>query len=185
MPTIISHPAPAFAVAMIGGRKRVSLRLLVAAMIASVLPDVDAVSFSLGISYGDIVGHRGFSHSIIFALIIGLLGMLLASRLRAGRITAFLVIFFSVISHDVLDAMTSGGLGVAFFSPFSNERFFFPWQPIHVSPLSITRFISTSGWEVLRSEFIWVWLPSLAIGSLGIFYRKVRQYRKTIRETKI
>ena len=27
-----------------------------------------------------------------------------------------------------------GGLGVAFFSPFSNARYFLPWRPIRVAP---------------------------------------------------
>jgi inner membrane protein len=136
MPSIISHPAIAVAIEMIGGNKRVSGRLFFAAIIASALPDVDAIGLRLGIPYGNTWGHRGFSHSIVFALIIGLVGILLASRLRAGKITAFLVLFICAISHDLLDAMTNGGLGIAFFSPFSNERFFLPWCPIQVAPLS-------------------------------------------------
>jgi inner membrane protein len=119
------------------------------------------------------MGHRGFSHSIVFALAISLLGMLLASRLRSGRIAVFLVLFVSIISHDVLDALTNGGLGTAFFSPFSNERFFFPWHPIQVAPLNIGRFIGRRGWEVLCSEFVWIWLPSLAIGIVGMLYRRI------------
>ena len=62
-------------------------------------------------------------------------------------------------SHGVLDALTDGGLGVAFFSPFDNTRYFFPWRPLEVSPISITRFFSEGGGEVLRSEFKFVWLP--------------------------
>jgi inner membrane protein len=177
MPSIISHPAIAIAARMIGGTERVSARLFVAAIIASILPDVDAIGFRLGIAYGNALGHRGFSHSIAFALIIGLLGMLLASRLRSGRIAVFLVLFISIISHDVLDAMTNGGLGTAFFSPFSNERFFLPWQPIQVAPLSIRRFLGTSGWKVLYSEFVWIWLPSLALGLIGMLCRKMHRFR--------
>jgi inner membrane protein len=113
------------------------------------------------------MGHRGFSHSITFALIIGLSGALPASRLGVRRTTAFVILFLSVLSHGLLDAMTSGGLGVAFFSPFSNERFFLPWRVISVSPLSVERFITRRGLEVLKSEFIWIWLPSFAAGCLG------------------
>jgi inner membrane protein len=173
MPSIISHPAVAVAIKMIGGRQWVSNRLFAAAIIVSILPDADAIGFRLKIPYGNILGHRGFSHSIVFALAISLLGMLLALRLRARRITVFLVLFISIISHDILDAMTNGGLGTAFFSPFSNERFFFPWRPIQVAPLSIGRFIGSRGWDVLCSEFVWIWLPALAIGIIGMLFRRM------------
>jgi inner membrane protein len=179
MPSIVSHPAVAIAVKMIGGRQWASNRLFAAAIIASILPDADAIGFGLHIPYGNILGHRGFSHSIVFALAISLLGMLLASRLRANRIQVFLVLFVSIISHGVLDAMTNGGLGTAFFSPFSNERFFFPWHPIQVAPLNIGRFIGRRGLDVLRSEFVWIWLPLLAIGIVGMLCR--RNARRTDR----
>jgi inner membrane protein len=173
MPSIISHPAVAMAARMIGGRQWISNRLFAAAIIVSILPDADAIGFLMKIPYGNTLGHRGFSHSIVFALAISLLGMLLASRLRARRITVFLVLFISIISHDILDAMTNGGLGTAFFSPFSNERFFFPWRPIRVAPLSIGRFIGRSGWVVLCSEFVWIWLPSLTVGMVGMLYNRI------------
>jgi len=62
----------------------------------------------------------------------------------------------------VLDAMTSGGGGVAFFAPFVNERYFFPWRPILVSPLDPRRFFTARGIAILRNEFVWVWTPSIA-----------------------
>jgi inner membrane protein len=172
MPTVISHPAIPLALAMIGGRKHVPGRLLIAAAVASVLPDADAVGFYLGIPYGHTFGHRGFSHSIAFALIIGCGGIILASRLRSTKLAAFLVLFISAFSHGILDAMTTGGMGVAFFSPFSNQRFFLPWRFIRVSPISIRRFLTLRGWSVLQSEFLWIWLSSLAVGIMGFLLRK-------------
>ena len=56
--------------------------------------------------------------------------------------------------------MTDGGLGVAFFSPFDNHRYFFPWTPIRVSPIGITRFFSLRGFAVLQTELLWIWLPA-------------------------
>jgi inner membrane protein len=162
---------------MIGGRQWISNRLFVAAIIASILPDADAIGFRIGIPYGDMLGHRGLTHSLVFALALGFTAMLLASRLRAGKMAAFGVVFISIVSHDVLDAMTNGGLGTAFLSPFSNERTFFPWRPIQVAPLSPWRFVGKRGWEVLHSEFVWIWLPSLAIGLVGMFFRKSARRR--------
>ena len=45
--------------------------------------------------------------------------------------------------------------GVAFFAPFNNTRFFFPWRPIEVSPIGLS-FFSTRGMAVLLSELIWI-----------------------------
>jgi hypothetical protein len=50
--------------------------------------------------------------------------------------------------------MTDGGLGVAFFAPFHNERYFFPWRPIAVSPIGMG-FFSERGLEVIISELHW------------------------------
>jgi inner membrane protein len=59
-----------------------------------------------------------------------------------------------------LDAFTNGGLGVAFFSPFNRDRYFFPWRPILVSPISLGRFFSRQGYLVLKNEMVWIWLPA-------------------------
>jgi len=62
-------------------------------------------------------------------------------------------------SHSLLDAMTTGGLGVAFFSPFENARYFLPWRPIQVSPMGFKKFFSEWGLEVIKSELIWIGIP--------------------------
>ena len=47
----------------------------------SVLPDVDFVAFMVGIPYPHPFGHRGMTHSLLFATIIGLV-VALGLRLR-------------------------------------------------------------------------------------------------------
>ena len=74
----------------------------------------------------------------------------------------FLYFFFCTASHGVLDAMTNGGLGVAFFSPFDTTRYFFPVRPVLVSPIGVSEFFSAYGVRILASEAIWIWLPSSA-----------------------
>lgn len=78
MPTLISHPAIPIALAIAGGRRKVSLRLLLMGIVASVLPDIDTIGLYLGIPYSHILGHRGFFHSILFAFLIALFGILVA-----------------------------------------------------------------------------------------------------------
>jgi inner membrane protein len=159
MPTILTHPAVPLALALGAGRGMVSKRLLLAGVVVSALPDLDVVAFRLGIPYAAEFGHRGFSHSILFALIVAMVGASLFRLLVSTPGRSFGFLFAAVASHGILDALTNGGLGIAFLWPFSTERFFAPLQVIQVSPLSLSRFLSERGVAVIWSEFLWVWLP--------------------------
>ena len=172
MASVLSHPAVPLALAAALGPERVPPALTVASCAASVLPDIDALGFAAGIPYSHPLGHRGFTHSLAFALILALLATPFARRLGAPPLTTFLVIFVSTASHGLLDAMTTGGLGVAFFSPFSNTRYFLPWRVILVSPIGVARFVSERGLRVLKSELLWIWLPAALLGALGFAVRK-------------
>ena len=46
----------------------VNFKLFLLAAICSVIPDVDVVAFKFGIPYESQWGHRGFTHSLVFAL---------------------------------------------------------------------------------------------------------------------
>ena len=166
MPTVFSHPAPFVCLGLACGRL-LSARLLLAGIVCSLLPDADALAFRFNIPYASILGHRGLSHSLAFALALGLAAALIAPLLRSGRKTAFVVCAGAALSHILLDAMTDGGLGVAAFWPFSEARYFLPWRPIAVSPLALRHFFSQHGINVLGSEARLIWLPCLA-GALGI-----------------
>ena len=70
--------------------------------------------------------------------------------------------------------MTTGGLGVAFFSPWDLERYFFGLRPIRVSPLGIKAFFGARGLRVLASEALWVGLPCLLLLMFQNILSKVR-----------
>ena len=125
MPSILTHPAIPLVIATAYGQRYVSRRLLLAGIGASILPDLDSLGLSLGIPYEHILGHRGLSHSVLFAFLLAVSAAWLYRTLRASPSAAFAVVFISCASHGLLDALTSGGLGVAFLSPFSNHRDFF------------------------------------------------------------
>ena len=167
MPTIFTHPAVALLQAWWPG---VSRRTVAVGAVLAVLPDADVAAFVVGIPYAHTFGHRGFSHSIVFALLAAAAGTAI-TRARSGRWATFGFLFLCAMSHAVLDAMTNGGLGVAFFSPFSNERYFFDWTPIRVSPIG-GRFFSAAGLEVLRSEALWVWGPCVVLALAGFRSRR-------------
>lgn len=144
--------------------------------VLSVIPDLDVIGFHFGIRYGDLFGHRGLTHSLPFALVFaGLLCLLFRqpSPVRGSRLFAFL--FLAMASHGVLDAMTNGGLGVAFFSPFTNARYFFPFNPVQVSPIGVDRFFSEKGRAVIFSEVKWLWLPSAALAALTFSIRRFKE----------
>lgn len=171
MPTVFSHPAPVLASALALGSRKFPLPLLLFGVACAILPDADVAGFKLGIAYGDVLGHRGFFHSLAFALGMGVLGALIAPLLHAGRTSAFLTGFLAVASHIFLDAMTSGGLGVAAFWPVDHGRYFFEWRPIRVSPIGPRAFFTQRGAEVMLSELRWVWLPCLAAGGGAFLVR--------------
>ena len=187
MPTILSHAIAATAAAQ-WWRRRLPPHFWTWTALCAVLPDVDVIGFSFGIAYEDMFGHRGFTHSLFFAAVVGVFATwhLLhrpvsdlhrpvsdlhqpesdshrpASTLRPWT----LFIWFTAVtaSHGVLDAFTDGGRGIAFFAPFSNHRFFFPWRPIEVSPIGVG-FFSPRALRVLASEAQWIWLPSAIIAA--------------------
>lgn len=84
----------------------------------------------------------------------------------------FVFVLLSGASHGLLDMLTNGGLGVAYFWPFSDHRFFFPEQVIQVSPLSLRRLLGPAGRAVLESELLWIWLPGLVVLAAFAMARK-------------
>jgi inner membrane protein len=138
-------------------------RVWVAGALCSVVPDLDVIGFRLGIPYGDFWGHRGFTHSLVFATLLATIVAVWGFRPETHSVSLLRVwsyLFLATASHGFLDAMTDGGLGVAFFSPFNNDRYFLPWRPIRVSPIGIARFFTQRGFAVLQSELFWIWLPA-------------------------
>ena len=144
----------------------------VVSAVLPVLPDLDVFGRAFGISFYSTWGHRGVSHSFVAAAIIGALAALLLHR-RLDVRPAPLAVYFAAItaSHGVLDALTNGGPGVAFFAPFDPTRYFFPWRPIPVSPL-VSNFFSEWGWRVFTAELAIIWLPAAFVVLLASFLRR-------------
>lgn len=171
MATPLSHLAVPLALTLALGPDSVPPGLMILALVCAVLPDIDALGLWLGIPYAHPFGHRGFTHSLFFSVVLAGAGVLLAPAVGAAPATAFWVLLVSAASHGLIDALTNGGLGIAFFSPFSPRRNFLPWRVIEVSPLRPTALFSRHGVRVLRSELRWVWGPCLALALLGIALR--------------
>lgn len=182
MASLISHTIAALGTGALFYRSGASTRILVAGAVCSVVPDLDVIGFRFGIPYGDFWGHRGFTHSLFFAALLASVVLLAIFRNCASglsRMAIWTYLFLATASHGLLDAMTDGGLGVAFFSPFDNSRYFLPWTPILVSPIGVSRFFSRRGLAVLESELLWIWLPSLLVALLAWVVRH-RQAKSSV-----
>jgi len=180
--TLLTHAVVGATLAQVAPRElRRKPAFWLAAVVCATLPDIDVIGFSFGIRYGDLWGHRGMTHSLLFA---ALLAVCLSVRLEergASRLRVAMLLFVIAASHGILDALTNGGLGVAFFSPFDPKRYFFPWRPIQVSPIGLGGLLSARVMRVLWSEIQWIWVPALALNA-GIWAFRAGQERRMLGE---
>jgi inner membrane protein len=177
MASVFGHVAVAYAMGKTLTPHSHILRFWWLTVACCLLPDIDVMSFSLGIPYEHVLGHRGFTHSIVFAMLLGLVVPRLADSTTpyGSRTYWFSALYFSLVtmSHGILDAFTDGGLGIAFFAPFDSTRYFFPWRPIAVSPIGIAQFFSEYGMVVVLSELLWIGIP------VGLWLILLKLTRKT------
>ncbi|MBL8949241.1 MAG: metal-dependent hydrolase, partial [Myxococcaceae bacterium] len=180
-----------------GARERSFVKSALVFAALSMLPDADVVAFALKIPYEHPFGHRGASHSILFALLCTAAAWALAKPLKLPPRATALAALVAVGTHPLLDTLTTGGLGCALAWPFSSERFFAPVRPIPVAPIGLGM-LSARGLQVVVVELVmfaplWVYalvprrgrgelVPGLAgvgtvalVGVAGLFYRSVRE----------
>jgi len=181
MASIFGHSLVAYATSKVIDSKSNRL-LLILAIGSAILPDFDVIAFKFGIDYLHPLGHRGFTHSILFAVLWSILLSFLFGKNR--KIIFAIVLFLSTVSHGLLDAMTSGGEGVGFFIPFDNARYFFPFRGIKVSPIGIEKFFSEWGINVILSELKYIGIPCFIILITLYFVKKFLNYGYQKRTTR-
>jgi membrane-bound metal-dependent hydrolase YbcI (DUF457 family) len=105
--------------------------LLLGALVANVA-DGD---FLLGVVLGSSGWHRGFSHSLVCALVVyG--GFLCCFGIRRSR--AAIAYGLAYASHTVLDVLTTNaGGGVALLWPFSSQQLKLGWLGLSEMPLEL------------------------------------------------
>ena len=145
MPTIITHSVFAISLAHVFKHNELPIRFWLLAAVCSMLPDI------------------AFLTSLVVVL-----GAFYQEKYSSLRPRLILFFFLVTASHGLFDALTNGGLGIAFFSPFDNSRYFLPIRPIQVSPIGLHDFLKWGGWKVLTNEFKWIALPSILLLLLSI-----------------
>ncbi|HSD44591.1 MAG TPA: metal-dependent hydrolase [Burkholderiales bacterium] len=171
MPTFVSH---ALTMITAGALVRARRRAIVVAIACATLPDLDVIAYSFGVHWDSMLGHRGITHTLVFALALGPLAAWLGFPAAPLRERLWLAAAFAAatFSHAILDAFTNGGLGIPFFWPLDDTRYFMPWQPLEVSPF-LGGFFSARGLEVAASEFLWIGLPCAAVlATLALLRRR-------------
>lgn len=183
MATIMSHAVVAVAIGSVFSPVRMPRSLWVAGAFCAMLPDADVFGMALGVEYEDFWGHRGFTHSLLFAAIaaLALTFAVFVRRPNKGFIAAYL--FLATASHSVLDALTNGVLGVAFFSPIADTRYFFPFTPLEVCEIG-PGFFSAESLPVVWSELLWLWLPSAVVIGLSTWWHRRRCQKASVGETR-
>ena len=68
MATLYTHAAVGLALGRVANGRRMPLLFWALAALLPMVPDLDAFSYA---PYGTALGHRGFTHSLCFALVLG------------------------------------------------------------------------------------------------------------------
>ncbi len=179
MATAFTHAFVGAALATVAPKPVPVGRLALTLAILAAAPDLDVIAFSLGIPYAHPLGHRGVTHSLLYAAVLAPLVTLLFRH----YVTAFSgawwklcgLVFLASASHGFLDAFTDAGLGVGFFIPIENSRYFFPFRPLATSPIGVEAFFTERAWRILANEFTWVWLPTLVGMAIAFITRRGMQ----------
>jgi inner membrane protein len=139
----------------------------------SLLPDLDILPLAFGVHDSGLYGHRGITHTWLFAAIVGAVAWLI---FRKGRnpVRVAVLTFITVASHGLLDASTTDSRGIHLLWPLISERMVMPIRPIPVAPSGI-EFLSWRGIQVSLVECVY-FLP-LAI--LALWKAPIRQFLKS------
>lgn len=168
MPTIFSHALLPLIGAVALPNLGLSKRLIIAGMAAAILPDADVLTGRLfQIPHTHDLGHRGATHTLLFALLVAGAALLRVRILQARPATAFLFLGLATLSHPLADMLTRGGKGIMILWPFEDARFKFLAHPIEASPVGLKAFETGGIWQVLASEALWLLVPAVFVAFLA------------------
>jgi inner membrane protein len=147
------------------------------AVVLPVLPDIDVFSSA---ACGTWLGHRGITHSLVFALFFGVIAAGVTFRWFLASWWSLATLFFLLIaSHGLLDALTSGGENIPFFWPFAGRHG--NWGLIPVSDIAL-ELPDPRHSRAIRSELLWLWLPMALLVGAVMAYRRLKR-RASNKET--
>ncbi len=150
--------------------------------LAQSIPDIDFIASFWMDTAEDLLAHRGFTHSILFALLIVPVFALTAEKIHRPHNISFKrwILFFAaeVFLHLFLDGFNNYGIG--WLVPFSNQRFSF--NMLYVADLffSIWPAIALLLLIVLHRFHRWrsvIWKTGLLLPALYLLYCSYNKYQ--------
>jgi inner membrane protein len=117
-----------------GGGKRASFGTMAAFAGLAMLPDVDIFLVALGADDAGALGHRGASHSLPLALVVGLMAAYAAQRIGWPVVRTAIAATVAVASHALLDLLAHGGRGLPLLWPYTETRFQLPLRILPDAP---------------------------------------------------
>jgi len=147
----------------IAGRQ-IGKKALLLGAVAQNIPDLDiAASFWLPTS-ADLLAHRGFTHSILFAFLVAPLLAMLSQRLfKADRMAFRRWVYFwgvQIFVHIFIDAFNAYGTG--WFEPFSHYRVsfntMFVADVLFIIPLAFASFMLLVLKVKNTKRKLWAWI---------------------------
>jgi inner membrane protein len=171
MATDYTHALAGLGIAYFGASRPMPWSYWTLAVILPVIPDLDVFSTA---DYGTMLGHRGITHSLVFALTLSLVAASIVRWHTPVRWWKLTSVFFAIIaSHGLLDALTWGGEAIPFFWPLGGR--YGNWGPLPLSDIALDL---PNPWtsRAIRSELLWVWLP---IALSVILVAVCRRHRKS------
>src|SRR5437870_102163 len=114
MPSPFSHGIASLAIGKAYSARSMPLRFWVLSILCAMAPDIDVLGGHLGIRFWGLFGHRGITHSLLFAALAG--GFVVLAFFREtpegiSRKNLFFYFFLVTASHGILDALVEGVLG--------------------------------------------------------------------------
>lgn len=140
------------------------------AALLPIIPDLDVFSTA---AYGTPLGHRGITHSLVFAVVLGTFASGVTFRRFHVNWWSLAVLFCAIIaSHGLLDAMTKGGEDIPFFWPIAGR--YGNWGVISVSDIAFD-LPDPRYSRAIRGELLRVWLPMSLMVAVMMVYRRLKR----------
>ncbi len=140
MSSIVGHALAGVSVASAiehGGTRENRRRLFGLAALLSITPDLDVLIYIAFRPLG-MTPHRGITHTIVFALFVGVFMAIVCRRfLGLTYLRVFLIVSAVLLSHSLLDYLMGCGPAVPFFWPISEQGFLLPFRLVPTAYYSL------------------------------------------------
>ena len=161
--------------------KKIGRKAMLWGALADTIPDFDVFASPCFTDAQQLLVHRGFTHSFLFSIILSpLLGLLFDKwfeKSAVGWKSWTLLFFLGMLTHILLDSLTSYGTG--WFEPFSNYRVtfntIFVADPFYTIPFLICLLIALIAKNGSPSRVRWN-KAGLLISSLYVCYTIVNKW---------